>query len=456
LVDDVYLFSKCYDPQALLVADAARAAGASVGVDMFDDYFSQASDSRFSRLRLWRNAMAALSDFALSSTAHMAEVMADVARVHVMNDPGPPVSTDALIDAIKRKRTEALATGRVRVAWFGTGDNPYFPVGLHDVAAFAEQLAPLRCSGLECVLEILTNRRAMTVEALSRLRTLPLPYVIDEWSEEKESALLARAALCFLPVNAQPFSVAKSLNRVVTALSSGTQVLTAGYDLYHPFEPFLYRDAAAAIADLRDGRARVRPETAGRLTARLGEMASADMEGRRLADFLDALRSRRTPAALVREAGPQRIVLHGAGVSTDAHKAARDWNAISVGSPFSTGELHYHIRLFVKPEDGLLRPYVADAARRWLGDLVTAESRPFPGLNSGRYHEVRLQGLERVGATAPNDGSAVVSAYRDVMRASVALLRRIFPGMPCLIAETTRLPVPTSASQSGLPGVPAL
>ena len=48
---DVFLVSKCYDARAPLAAMHLAAAGKFVGVDLFDDYFSQRQDSRFIRLR---------------------------------------------------------------------------------------------------------------------------------------------------------------------------------------------------------------------------------------------------------------------------------------------------------------------------------------------------------------------------------------------------------------------
>ena len=74
------------------------------------------------------------------------------------------------------------------------------------------------------------------------LRRLAVPYSVEEWSEERERLLLSRALVSFLPVNAQNFSVVKSLNRAVSALCAGCQVLSSGYPLYESLAPFVYRD----------------------------------------------------------------------------------------------------------------------------------------------------------------------------------------------------------------------
>src|SRR4051794_38252147 len=50
---DALLISKCHDARALVAAAAAYQRGQLVGVDLFDDYFSQTGDSRLVRYRNW-------------------------------------------------------------------------------------------------------------------------------------------------------------------------------------------------------------------------------------------------------------------------------------------------------------------------------------------------------------------------------------------------------------------
>src|SRR5262245_60762119 len=50
---DALIISKCHDARALVAAAAVANRGRLVGVDLFDDYFSQEADSRLSRFRLW-------------------------------------------------------------------------------------------------------------------------------------------------------------------------------------------------------------------------------------------------------------------------------------------------------------------------------------------------------------------------------------------------------------------
>jgi hypothetical protein len=73
-VDDVYVISKIHDPRSLLAADLAQEAGRLVGVDLFDDYYSQDDNPRLARMRLWLHALKPKLDFLLCSTPEMREL----------------------------------------------------------------------------------------------------------------------------------------------------------------------------------------------------------------------------------------------------------------------------------------------------------------------------------------------------------------------------------------------
>ena len=72
---DVAIISKVYDARSLVAAAALSRRGVSVGVDIFDDYFSQDTDTRLSRFRTWLRQVLSLVDFALCSTPVLAEVI---------------------------------------------------------------------------------------------------------------------------------------------------------------------------------------------------------------------------------------------------------------------------------------------------------------------------------------------------------------------------------------------
>lgn len=447
LTDDVYLLSKCHDARALLLAHEARELGKRVGIDLFDDYFSQGDDSRFSRLRAWFHAAAGSADFVLCSTPAMQAVARRCAPhlpSHVMNDPFDRFDRATLLRLLAEKRDRVAATRVMEVAWFGTGDNPHFPVGLADVTAFADALPPLASGGLAVTLRILTNPRAMTVDALAALARLPVRHAIETWSEAGEAALLKQCYAAFLPVNAQPFSVAKSLNRAVTALNAGAQVLSAGYPLYAAFSDFLYRDPTELAHDAGVGQARLRPETLDGFARRLHALADPEREAADLLSFFSTL-----PETTVRggRAPYGAAIVHGRESAPHVHTFARSFGALSVASPLVSQPLDYDVRI-VAAQDGF---DVLVHSRR------AADLSRFPLVpTDGTYLKVLLNmpgdpralDLCRLSLPGLQDG-AHAAAHGPVMAEAARILNLLFPGLPLIPSEDFRMAWPVPAGFSG-------
>ena len=335
---DVVIISKCHDPVSIVIAAALRQRGILVGVDLFDDYFSQRQESRLSRYRTWLAQMLALCDFALCSTDTMAAVARqyrpDIAA-HVMNDPAPESVID-LSSVLATKIRQMQECGTMTVGWFGVGDNPQFPIGLHDLANYGGELQELRRSGLDVNLRVLTNRRALTARGLELVAALPVPTTTAEWSEDAERELLDSAFVAFLPVNSQPFSQAKSLNRAVTALSSGCQVLSVGHPLYAQLDPLIYRDAADLVDDIAKGTLRLSPRRLTTFRRLIKKVASADVEASAFLDFLGKLEHRPLPEGRL-------VVLHGHSTSGAAHKLVQRLGGLSAASPACTTGLGFDV-----------------------------------------------------------------------------------------------------------------
>ena len=298
---DVVLFSKVQDARSVGLARDLRANGIHVGVDLFDDYFSQTADARFAPQRLWLAAMAGSISFFLCSTKRMQAVAQGTLRDvpgFVLNDPFERFEVALLAQTIEARRVAALERGVLDILWFGMGDNPSFPIGLHDLTQFGYLLGDLARQGFAVNLTVLTNSRALDARGLALLRQLPVDAKVEEWSHNRESELLGSSLISFVPVNGQPFSIAKSLNRAVTALTAGTQVLTAGYPLYDVLESFCYTDPAGLAEDLRRGELRVSASSLAALGEKLNEISNPVSEARALHAFLAALPAAGTEADL--------------------------------------------------------------------------------------------------------------------------------------------------------------
>lgn len=431
---DAYLFSKCYDARAIVLARMMRAAGKLVAIDLFDDMFSQRDDSRFVRHRAWLREIAETIDFGLCSTERMRAILHDYAPAlpaHVLNDPFESFDRTHLARRIEQKRREALDGRTLRLLWFGVGDNPHFTVGLADLAAFAPTLQRLRANGFEIELDILTNRRALTERGLRMIRRLGMPHRVEEWTADREIDLLDASLLSFLPVNGQGFSNAKSLNRAVTALTGGTQILSAGYPLYAPLAEFIYRDAGALLADLEADRLRLSGATLDALAERFAGFGDPTREVGKLADFLAGLR----PGA----AGPpaELAVIHGRKSPVQVHKQVQRLKQLSVGSPYAASGLNFDVRLVPLPGTATIEVLLSEraAARLAAEDAACLVDRP----DSARPRALRItagvQMVDRLAAPVTDGLAGASMNYGRVVADVAAVVHRLLPGTHAILSE---------------------
>ncbi|WP_108659884.1 hypothetical protein [Acuticoccus kandeliae] len=320
---DAYLFSKTYQSAAPALAYSLAARGKRVALDVFDDYFSDPRDTRMARFRHWFDEMARAVHRVTVSTPALADRLEPrlPARPLVIPDPAAPIDPAALAATLRRK-AEAMDPDALEILWFGIASNPYFEAGLGDLAAFAGALG---AAGTRHRLTILTNAAGAKEEALAALAKAPVPVRWAEWSEAAEAEALARADVAVLPVGSGPFVTAKSLNRAITALSAGTQVLSLGAPLYAPLDTFLYRDLETLIADARCGSLRLRWSRAAWLIDKLDRVASAADGARRLAAMFEAIAPEpRPPHAVILGEGAERDLVAASGALTIGFDDAAD------------------------------------------------------------------------------------------------------------------------------------
>ena len=442
---DLVLISKCHDARSLILAAAVSARGKLVGFDLFDDYFSQEDDSRLTRYRAWLRQLAPVCDFALCSTSVMVEVIAKYRRglpVYVMNDPAPEHDTNSLERIVAKKVADALNLQRLRVAWFGIGDNPYFPVGLTDLAAHGAAVMELSASGMAVELTILTNRRALTADGLALIRQLPIAAEVSEWTERAEHDLLREALVAFLPVNASSFSRGKSLNRAFTALSSGCQVLSVGYPLYSALEPLIYRESAELAADLVRGSLRFSAATASKYREKLEVLASARTEARNLVAFLATLKGAENNGSLLLAA------IHGQSTREETHALVRKVSGLSVASPFCAATLDFDVIFRGSPDQ--LTMLISQRASPRLLPHVRAKLKGRARFHNEQYLCVQADSLRTPVAIRSVDLADEPIPFQLATYASMMdeVERRIIDAFgPCrtFVSEISRLPFPLAA-----------
>ena len=437
---DVFIFSKCHDARALVAAAVLAERGCAVGVDLFDDYFSQLGDSRLSRYRNWLAQIVEICTFALCSTDAMGRIVSTYRPdlpVHVMNDPAPAFDMQQLAEILDRKLRAVRQSAQMVVAWFGVGDNPHFPVGLHDLAGFSGELRKLARGALDVQLRVLTNDRALSADRLSQLQKLPVTTTVSEWTEDRERELLDEAFVAFLPVNLQSFSTAKSLNRAVTALCSGCQVLSAGFPLYRQLDTLVYRDPHTLLDDIAKGPLRHSSEGMANFAAAMETSASPEIEAGRLMDFLQGLQ-------VLKVASDTLVLVHGHATTGHAHKLVQSNGGLSVASPYCTAKLGFDV-IFELGLSGL-RMFVSEKASKRL--LADAKSRiiPGPAVSGRKFIEVNDPDGRAARPGKRSWGRAPVpfqlATYTESMRGIRARLADAFGPCRMLLSETSPLPFP--------------
>jgi hypothetical protein len=432
---DAILITKCHDARSLIAAVVASDRGKLVGVDLFDDYFSDATDSRLLRYRSWLSQLIETCDFALCSTAVMAKVVAHWRaglQIHVLNDPSPEDDIDKLSGLIARKLAHARDNLRIRVSWFGVGDNPYFSVGLADLAAYGTALGELARSGFEVELTILTNRRSLTSNGLALIGKLPVAAQIREWSESAEADVLRETLVAFLPVNAQGFSAAKSLNRAVTALSYGCQILSMGYPLYAALEPLIYRDPRELAVDVGGGSLRFSSQTMSQYRTKIGLFASAAREAERLGEFLGSLK----PQAR-RRLFPLSVV-HGQSTRVEIHRLVRAVSGLSVASPYTSAGFDFDV-LFRGGPTGL-QMLVSRTASRSLLPHVRHQSKRVGDYLCLAETDCDLR-VPEVGEWSKEPVPFQLATYSETMEQIQRRLANAFGVGRMIISETSPLPL---------------
>lgn len=439
LAHDVFIFSKCQDARSLSLAHAVKVFGKRCGVDLFDDYFSQIDESRLIRRREWLRNFQIYLDFALCSTPRMKAVLQnynDVLPVHVLNDPFDEFDPSELEQLLLQKLIISSETRSLRVAWFGVGTNERFPVGLFDLAAFGRTLHSLNRNGqISVSLDIATNAAALDTKAFEMLKTLSVPYSVRLWSESEERALLRSTLASFIPVNAQLFSIAKSLNRAVTALVSGTQVISPGYPLYAPLAPFIYDDFDSFSEDYKTGKLKLRQETVGEFIKITTALADPIEEAKQLVNFLsDMLRQPTQPRQ------SKQILVHGWRTSPAINEYAQRVGSITIATPFSSPDLHADARFDFDDKDRKLRFHLnarayASAAAKWRSatrstrkmdrylyefDLSLFRSSPF----ADKLH------LIKIGHPAIR-----LVMYNPLMQMFQTILKQVYPEADMILSE---------------------
>lgn len=432
---DIYIFCKTFSLAAILLAGEIRRSGRVVGQDFFDDYFSQVSDQRLLPFRNWLRQMAPFTNFAVCTTRTMQAILRPYLSgcpITVVPDPAVAFDTAMLASQAEHKIRRISNSKTIKLVWFGIGDNPFFPVGLQDLTSrlVSSELGRFKSQGWTIDLVVATNARALDLAGLAQLRSLPVDLQIKEWSEDVEHEVLNQAEVVILPVSGQGFSKAKSLNRALTALEHGCQVLSLGEPLYAELDEFIYRSVDEMTADFAVGSARLNRHSAPKLESLLARTAHPE---KLASEFIAASLAAVSNSKMARSNAHMALV-HGRETTIQLHKAVSKSGGLSVRSPYATTGWNFPVRFDVEEARLIMRaspkvceqfnlPCVGDPIR--IGDLdFLAIDTHGKAIDKMRLYPVTLQN--------PLTSQA---AYRSVMSSIAGAIKALFPAHAVLFSD---------------------
>ena len=289
---DIVIISKVFSTESLYIISRCRTLDIKVGIDLFDDYFSDPKLSVFRRFHDWLELASKIIDFMICSTDRMKCVASEFINpdlIHKINDTKDPDISISETEALVNHKTNFLLHQRsFNVLWFGIGDNPYFNVGLNDLSNYSNALFQINKLSHSINLTILTNERALTSKNLTKLSRLPIQAKLDIWSESNEINYLKDAHLAFMPVSHQKFSIAKSSNRCLTALAYGCQILSNGFDLYSDFSELIYQSTRDFVLDYKNSRFRFNKDKIPAFESLCMDSYACEAEVGKFLDFLQS------------------------------------------------------------------------------------------------------------------------------------------------------------------------
>ena len=155
------VIGKVMNSLAIAIAKVISEQNIAVGIDVFDDYYSNCLTIT-SYQRYWLTTIDQYVSFYLCSTKRMQEVLNDLTLrpIYVLEDPISKSFSRARVKRLLQEKQETLATtNTLKITWFGIGDNPIFPVGIEDLHAWFDALVELKSTGRNIQLNVLTNKK---------------------------------------------------------------------------------------------------------------------------------------------------------------------------------------------------------------------------------------------------------------------------------------------------------
>jgi hypothetical protein len=245
---DTIIFSKSDSPRALSLAEAARRQGRRVIYDVCDNIFEKPPADEQGRLRQERaKALMRQADVVTCATPALAKLLTSAV-------PEIAGKAEIIADALEESDVSRIPTwterlhlwrlgkflrrnaGVLHLVWFGKCKKGYAGIEHLDRLVGLIELAGLSHS---VTLTVISNRRRLYRRSARGWR---IPKFYLPWSLATFDAALRLHKVAVIPVEANAYTLGKTINRPATALMAGLGVIADSIPAYEELRPFIFLD----------------------------------------------------------------------------------------------------------------------------------------------------------------------------------------------------------------------
>jgi len=240
---------KNYDPSVRDTAEAIRARGGKVILDLCDNHFlfvngQGSDDAELRRSRL--EAMLLVTDLVTVSSEEMGRLVESTVDL-------PCYVVDDMIDSLsnrpfwRRMLSEQHAVshryrrsnGPLRLVWFGNAGSELYDFGMIDLGRIIDELNVLSGT-LDIQLTVISNSEEQFQRYVRSSASFPVEY--EEWDLSTFEQSARSHDACVMPIRLNDFTRYKTANRVATAVFLGLPVVTSMVPSYERYAAALYID----------------------------------------------------------------------------------------------------------------------------------------------------------------------------------------------------------------------
>lgn len=248
-IPEKLVLSKRYDAESINSALLLKKKyGTKIYLDLCDNHFfyKTPAPSVIKRADQLRQAIEVV-DTVVTASGYLAEVVraeAPTARVSVIGDLVEPPKRHSIVEALKHPfsfaQLQALHTSlnrlgkhkNTRLVWFGNHGSGYVDGGMSDLETIRPYLENLHRER-PISLTIISNSRPK-YQSLTKEWKIPTFYL--PWNKAFFSEALNIHGVSVIPIQQNPFTMAKTCNRVTTSLVHGLNVIADPIPSYVSYE----------------------------------------------------------------------------------------------------------------------------------------------------------------------------------------------------------------------------